>query len=670
MKKLLGLLFIVLSFAVNAQVNPAFNSVRLTGSDSTGYTKPDGWLFYNPTSDRYRGRLNGSDITFFTSGNSFSSIEVGGTAAGTDTYTVTVNSLLAAYSSSVYYRITFTNANTVTNPTLNINSIGAKSIIDNAGSALSIGDLKAGGTYDLVYDGTDLRVMNLGGGGGGGSGWPLTGSASLTGNVAVDGNYNVKLGLGTPFAVFQVDALAGVDLLGFNGNAALQMQDGAWSTFENVSITSLAAQTFIYRLTVDGTPVAGFGMYHDYTLENGGNNLASAHTKVVTWTDVTDAAETSKVELTTKLAGSVVTPITMTGLGVGIFTGSPTARLHLPAGTATANTAPLKLTTGTALTTPEDGAIEYHGSHLYFTIGSTRYQIDQQAGGSGWAVTGTTTLTGGVTIAQAGNDILFHNGNILFGPTSSTITSNTKVDIRGTGTGTNKAFRVADSGDTQRLQILDNGRATFYSSSMLGGGTDQIFHFDQVNTTGNPTNGAFMRLSPDVRTSVGTSSNWMTLDLDGFYYHGGAATQSATSLRIKESLSSWVAAYNAIKFETSHNISGGTGTHANLNIVPTYNFTSTYSGNVYGLLYNPTLTSMTGVTHIAAAFASGDVVIGSSTPTTSAALDVQSTTKAFIPPRMTETQRDAITSPSAGMIIYNTTTNVLNFYNGSSWGAI
>lgn len=58
---------------------------------------------------------------------------------------------------------------------------------------------------------------------------------------------------------------------------------------------------------------------------------------------------------------------------------TPTAKLHLPAGTTTANTAPLKLTTGTALTTPEDGAIEYHSSHLYFTIGSTRYQLDQQA---------------------------------------------------------------------------------------------------------------------------------------------------------------------------------------------------------------------------------------------------------------------------------------------------
>lgn len=69
---------------------------------------------------------------------------------------------------------------------------------------------------------------------------------------------------------------------------------------------------------------------------------------------------------------------------MGINVSVPTAQLHLKAGTATANTAPLKFNTGVALTTPEDGAMEYHGTHLYFTIGSTRYQLDQQsAGGSG-----------------------------------------------------------------------------------------------------------------------------------------------------------------------------------------------------------------------------------------------------------------------------------------------
>ncbi|RMA58822.1 hypothetical protein [Ulvibacter antarcticus] len=57
---------------------------------------------------------------------------------------------------------------------------------------------------------------------------------------------------------------------------------------------------------------------------------------------------------------------------VGIGTGNPTAALQLKAGTATANSAPLKLTPGTKLSTPETGTIEYDGTSIYFTPNSSR----------------------------------------------------------------------------------------------------------------------------------------------------------------------------------------------------------------------------------------------------------------------------------------------------------
>jgi hypothetical protein len=73
----------------------------------------------------------------------------------------------------------------------------------------------------------------------------------------------------------------------------------------------------------------------------------------------------------------------MSNGNVGIGTVSPTALIHLAAGTATAGTAPLKFTSGTLLTNPELGTFEYVDDgttgHLYFTlnIGSvvTRVQI-------------------------------------------------------------------------------------------------------------------------------------------------------------------------------------------------------------------------------------------------------------------------------------------------------
>jgi len=61
---------------------------------------------------------------------------------------------------------------------------------------------------------------------------------------------------------------------------------------------------------------------------------------------------------------------------VSVKTGSaPTAHLHIAAGTASSGNAPLKLTAGTNLTTPENGAFEFDGSFLYFTLGGTRYKV-------------------------------------------------------------------------------------------------------------------------------------------------------------------------------------------------------------------------------------------------------------------------------------------------------
>lgn len=63
----------------------------------------------------------------------------------------------------------------------------------------------------------------------------------------------------------------------------------------------------------------------------------------------------------------------------------------------------------------------------------------------------------------------------------------------------------------------------------------------------------------------------------------------------------------------------------------------------------------------------GTVGIGTSSPNASSIIDATSTTKGFLPPRMTTTQRNAIVSPAAGLIIYNTTDNKHQGYNGTSW---
>jgi len=55
------------------------------------------------------------------------------------------------------------------------------------------------------------------------------------------------------------------------------------------------------------------------------------------------------------------------------------------------------------------------------------------------------------------------------------------------------------------------------------------------------------------------------------------------------------------------------------------------------------------------------------TPHTSSVLELRSTTTGFLPPRMTTTERNAVSSPATGLMIYNTTTSELNSYNGAAW---
>jgi hypothetical protein len=69
-----------------------------------------------------------------------------------------------------------------------------------------------------------------------------------------------------------------------------------------------------------------------------------------------------------------------------------------------------------------------------------------------------------------------------------------------------------------------------------------------------------------------------------------------------------------------------------------------------------------------ASFVEAQTGIGTTTPHASAKLDVFSTTKGFLPPRMTATERDGIPSPAAGLMVYQTDgTSGLYYYNGAAW---
>lgn len=105
-------------------------------------------------------------------------------ATGTNTYAVSVPPIVTSYVTGAHYPITFTNGNSASS-TVNWNSLGAKTIkkIDGSTNLLS-GDIPAGATFWVLYDGTNMRLMTSTGAGGGGSGTVTSVSVTTANGVS------------------------------------------------------------------------------------------------------------------------------------------------------------------------------------------------------------------------------------------------------------------------------------------------------------------------------------------------------------------------------------------------------------------------------------------------------------------------------------------------------
>jgi len=117
---------------------------------------------------------------------------------------------------------------------------------------------------------------------------------------------------------------------------------------------------------------------------------------------------------------------------------------------------------------------------------------------------------------------------------------------------------------------------------------------------------------------------------------------------------------------------GATGSTYSLSVInsaSTRMFDVRDDGTVYNKFMNTTQLSQDGAGN--AGYIQGNFCIGAvAYAGASAVLDLVSTTRGFLPPRMTTTQKNAIASPASGLVVYDTTLGKLCVRGASAWETI
>lgn len=152
---------------------------------------------------------------------------------------------------------------------------------------------------------------------------------------------------------------------------------------------------------------------------------------------------------------------------------------------------------------------------------------------------------------------------------------------------------------------------------------------------------------------------------------GSGSTSATTSLLVQNS-----AGTQTLKIQDDGTSTIGTSNSGVFTINSLYGFINMSGGYLgYGFSASEAWTYRNGsnvsqfkIGTTGNAIFNGTLSLGNgSDPVASAQVEITSTTKGFLPPRMTTTQKNAIASPAAGLVVYDSTTNKLCCYNGSTW---
>ena len=271
------------------------------------------------------------------------------------------------------------------------------------------------------------------------------------------------------------------------------------------------------------------------------------------------------------------------------------------------------------------------------------------------------------------NNIYTSGGNVLYISGSQTIisgggserlrTSSTGTTIKGTGTtSATTALLVQDSAGTDLFKVQDNGQSQFYG--IVNFRDDQQLMM-QVNPSAGIIDFNPQNLTYDTRFRGDTTSNLIYVDASAdkvgmntntptaqLHLKGSGNDATTTALLVENSAGADILKVNdAGQISTSGSMTAGyfsAGTSilgAAYTRVRTTKLYPSQSGSGINVQADATSTA----------------------PDASAILQADSTTQGFLPPRMTSGEKNAITSPAPGLMVYDTDANQMSYWNGGGW---
>jgi hypothetical protein len=482
-----------------------------------------------------------------------------------------------------------------------------------------------------------------------------TASASVLGGVKVGSNLSIDAS-GVLSANVNAGSVSGTVTVANGGTGATTLTGLVKGNGTNALTAAVAGTDYQAPLTLTTTGT-GAATFSGTTLNiplvsstvdagsiSGTVTVANGGTGATTLTGLVKGNGTNA--LTAAVAGTdYQAPLTLTTAGTGAATFSGTT-LNIPLVSSTVDAGSISGTVtvangGTGATTLT-GLVKGNGTNaLTEAIAGTDYQAP---------LTLTTTGTGAATFSGTTLNIPLVSSTVDAGSISGTVTvanggtGATTLTGLVKGNGTNALTAAVAGTDYQApltLTTTGTGAATF-SGTTLTIPTYSLPIADGTNLGG---------------VKVGSNLN---VDVDGVLTANiNAGTLTGTTL-----------AANVVNSSLTSVGTITSGTWSGTIIAVTKGGTGTSNGSITG---TSALTFAAGGTNENVSIkpsGTGSVFVGTgtSTPTSSSAiLEASSTTQGFLPPRLTTTQRDAITGPVAGLTIWNTTNTQLEVFDGSYW---